>query len=155
VKKAGCFLLLALPTIAYLLTVYSGASHFEAASKVALEKLAEEDRRRATPKPATLAEARRIAGEKAERQRAADLEEIGRLLRTREDELARKAAALAAGEDSRNATCRAVAWSPTQQSESSAWWNVDFECLWPGARLPDKRSLTVRLAKKGEVWRIE
>ena len=154
-KKVGCILLLALPAIGlYYWSVTQHAAGYEKAMK-GLIKLADEDRRRTTPKPATLAEAKRIAQEDASRVQATDTRDIEELLRANRDRLARQALAQIGGEGVAGLSCRAVTSNSAQQSESSAWWNVDFECLGPGDKLPNKTTVSVRLAKKARGWVLD
>jgi hypothetical protein len=152
VKKAGCILVLFLPAILYIYYCYSRATRFESAGKAAV-RLLEEDRRRT--KPATLAEARRIAEENARLAKARDTQDIERLLKNQERRLAMQAAAQVAGEQAAVVSCRSVASNSTQQSESVAWWSVDFECRWPGDTLPNRTSVSVRLAKKTLGWTVD
>lgn len=97
-------------------------------------------------------EARRIAQENALLAQATDSANIRQLLKAREGRLAQKAAVQVAGEQAAQVSCVAVAFNPTQQSESVAWWNVEFECRWPGDQLPSPTSISVRLAKTTHGW---
>jgi hypothetical protein len=72
-----------------------------------------------------------------------------------ERRLAMQAAAQVAGEQAAVVSCRSVASNSTQQSESVAWWSVDFECRWPGDTLPNRTSVSVRLAKKTLGWTVD
>lgn len=151
-KKVGCILLLALPAIGlYYWSVTQQTTRYEKTMN-ALIKAADQDR---PPKPATLAEAKRIAQEDASRVRAMDTRDIEELLRANKDRLARQALAQIGGEGVAGLSCRAVASNSTQQSESSAWWSLDFECLGPGDKLPNKTTVSVRLEKKANRWKLD
>jgi hypothetical protein len=145
VKKLGCFVVLAIPVVVWLATVYSGASRFEAATKQAEKTIAEEER---FSKEA----ARQNAESWAERGKWMEREEIISLLRREDSRLSQKAAGQGSGGD---VTCRSVNQLPTLQEETRAFWTVDFECHWPGGGLPDKRTVSVRLAKKNGRWMLD
>ena len=150
-KKVGCILLLALPSIGLY---YWSTTRFETSMK-ALERLAQQDRLRTTPNPATLAEAKRIAKEDASRVEAMDTHDIEELLKANRERLARQALAQIGGEGVAGLSCRAVASNSTQQLESSAWWSLDFECLGPGDKLPNKTTVSVRLEKRANKWKLD
>lgn len=151
-KKAGCILVLFLPAILYIYSCYWRATRFESAGKAAV-KLIEEEKRRS--KPTTLVEARRIAQEYAGRERSRDTLVIESLLKFQEARLARQAAVQVAGEQATRVSCKAIAWNSTQQSESAAWWSVDFECRWPEDKLPNRTTVSVRLAKTTNGWNLD
>ena len=154
-KKVGCALLIAIPVVVYWVTVYRGSVKMEKAYKTIEDAMREEDRRRTTPKPATLAEAREAAAEGSREQRAADTRFIEELLQKQEKALARKAATQAAGEFAADVKCRAVGRTALQQSETGAWWSVDFECQRTGDAFPNKTSVSVRLTRGPRGWAID
>ena len=145
-KKLGCFVVLAIPVVVWLATVYSGASRFEAATQQAEKSIAEEER-------LSKQDARRNAERWAERQKVMEREEITNLLRAEDSRLSQMAADQVGS--GRGVTCRSVNQLPTLQEETRAFWTVDFECRWPGGELPDKRTVSVRLAKKNGQWRLD
>lgn len=164
-KKFGCVFLLALPAIAFF---YSWASRLEQRSSKVVQMLKEKDTFRSTPTPATLAEARQMAQEDTRRMRARDTYAIEELLREHGERLERQAATQVAGRDASRVKCRAVRSTATEQTDSAAWWNLDFECFWPRDKLeraglttiyppglPSKTSVSLRLAKKPFGWTLD
>lgn len=150
--RLGCFLLVALPAILFS---WWNATHFERNGKTILRLLDEESRASSKAKPATLAEARRIREERQKIEEKEDDEAIREILARRGEQFATQAGLQISSPGGPQVTCRNVSWSPTQRTETSAWWNGDFDCFYPGNPLPNKTTISVRMTKRENRWSVD